>query len=254
MRHMRKLAVLCCVAAAVGWGARLAHADPLVSMQLTGVEGPVMDGADTSPYMAQIGPAGLTSASEFTSSDPIIDVICDDFAADASVGQVWQATVTNMSALQGLTSPLTTLLFGTTGTAYEQEETYMAAAWLAEDLVGVNQSTAAGQQEAGELSFAIWGIFDSSALSYLSETDSADLPGVLSDISEAYSEIQLSGYNEPSDYSNVYIYTPDPGDATQEFLAVRPVPEPGTLALFGLGLVAIVWVTRRRLRHSRAVA
>lgn len=251
MHRNRNLALLCCAIAAGAWAPGLAHASPVVSMELTGVEGPVMGGADTSPYMAQIGPVGLTSASQFSSSDPTLDVICDDFDVDVSIGQIWQATITNMSALQGITSPLTTLAFDTTGTAYEQQEAYMAAAWLAEELAGVDQATAAGQQEAGELSFAIWGIFDPASLSSLS---GASLAGAWSDISGAFNQVQLAGYNQPSDYSNVYIYTPDPDGTSQEFLSVRPVPEPGTLSLFGLGLAAIVWITRRRLHHSRTAA
>lgn len=247
MHHNRNLAVLCSAIAAGAFGPGLAHANPVVTMTLTGVEGPSMGGVYTSPYMATIG------------SSPGVGIYCDDFLTHVSVGESWQATVTNMGELESITSPLQTLKFDTTGTgtplqnATEQQDQYMEAAWLAEQLSGVDQSTTSGQQEAGQLSFAIWGIFDPNALSDISGMDYSNAK---SDISAAMTQITMSGYTQPDDYSNVSVYTAYPNaGVSQEYLSVSSVPEPGTLSFFGLGLAAMMWGLRRRPpRYARAVA
>lgn len=211
-----------------------------------------MGGYYTSPYKALISDPGLdlTRSADFTASNssPAL-IICDDFLTDVNTGLIWQATVTNMSALTGLDTPLGSLKFDTSGLSASEEaalqqKNYMAVAWLAEQLIDVNQNTAAGQQEAGELSYAIWGIFDPNALSDISGTD---LSAADTDITDAFDETLA---DTPSDFSNVNIYTPYPGkDESQEYLVVSPappVPEPGTLGLLGLGVASFGLVSRRR--------
>jgi PEP-CTERM motif len=230
----------------------IAEANGMVSMELTGVAGPQMGGVDTSPYEALIGPPGLTSSTQFNSSNSIaMQVICDDFTTDVGLGHTWQATVTNMAALAGLSSPLTTLKFDTTGSATQQQQDYMAAAWLAEQLLDVNQSTTAGEQEAGQLSFAIWGIFDPGASGALSQLSGANLTAAQNDITDAYDAV--AGDN-PLDFANFRIYTPVPLYSSQEFLAVSPVPEPGALALYGLGILGLGLTASRRPRAPRTRA
>ena len=233
MRHVKTLMLLGYAFAAPLVAQATPTSGSIVSMELTGVTGTALGGYYTSPYFASVGPSGLTSASQFTSSNSFSTMIfCDDFLTDVGVGLIWQATATDMSALSGISSPLSTLKFDTTGTASRQQQAYMAEAWLAEDILGVNQSTSAGQTKAAELSYAMWDIFDPSGA--LSGLTSAERSAALADVSSAYSHI--AGDN-PNDFSNVYIFTPNPTGASQEYLVVDPfpalVPEPATLSLLG---------------------
>lgn len=244
MRKNRNLMLLGCLCAGACLAPLAAQANPVVSMELTGVSGASLNGINTDPYYAQIGPAGLTSGSQFNATNSeSVAVYCDDFFDDVNVGLVWQATVTNMSALS--TTTLDTGLMFNGMSASTQATDYMAAAWLAEQIAGLNQTLPAGQVTAEQDSYALWYIFDSNALTGLSSTD---YNAVIADYNAAFAAVAA---DTPSDFSNVNIYTPldhTPGSASsQEYLTVN-VPEPDTLGLLAVGLAAVGWAARRRRR------
>lgn len=250
MLKNRNPILLGCLLAGASLAPLAAQANPIVSMELTSFNGSTsLNQVYTEPYNALIGPQGLTDASQFTAANSIAaTVYCDDFYDDVKPGDIWQATVTNMSALSS-TSPLTGLMFGTTN-ALQQQQSYMAAAWIAEQIAGLDQSVSSQQMQAKWDSFALWYVFDpSDALTGLSPTDSAAA------LNEYNAALLAVANDTPSDFSNVNIYTPldaTPGSAkTQEFLTVN-VPEPSTLSLAALGLLAVGFAVRRRRRHAAA--
>lgn len=215
-------------------------ANPVVSMELTGVAGPSLNGIYTDPYYASVGPAGLTTGSQFTSQNSAsIAVYCDDFYDQVQTGQIWQATVTNLGQLSTTTVDSTLMFSGTS--AATQASDYMAAAWLVEQIAGGTLTTSQTELD----SYAIWSIFDPNALQGLSQSDQSL---IAEDSQDAFTAVNS---DTPSDFSNVDIYTPldsTPGSASsQEYFAIdASVPEPSTLALAALGLGAIAFTLRRR--------
>ena len=121
----------------------------------------VMGGVYTSPYGISIngGPTAL--------------MICDDFTTDISVGLTWTATGTTLtqmsnSSVAGLkfaTSPYSTTP-GIVGGPANVAADYATAAVLAAQLISMpNVGTPAeNAQVAGELSYALWGVFDTALL------------------------------------------------------------------------------------------
>lgn len=263
MRNIRQMVRLVAMSLVLVSMVKVARATE-VSLELSGVKGPVLSGVYTDPYQLKISQPGaaLTQPDQFANIQSVANAFCDDFKTDTYLGEVWQGHVTNMSALSGIATPLTTLKFDNNASASQQQHDYMAMAWLADEIVATNQSTSAGQLKAGELSFALWNVFDGGqggALSNLSWQDRRAAKGY-------YNQAYQSVMNEtPSQFLNVNIYTPDPRSASQEFLVVGPVasvpsgsssvPAPNSEWLFAGALVVLAGVTlfarKRRLQVKR---
>ena len=211
-----------------------------VTMELTGPtssSAPNLAGVYTDPYTALIGAAGQTQG-------PITGVstyvLCDDFSTDVYIGEIWQATSTSLSALN-TSSPLA-LKFDRTNAATQYSD-YMAVAYLATEIMKIDQSTSAGRLEAEQLSFALWGVFDTNPtngpLSGAWITGS-DLTTAENDLSNARSAVV--GMNA-AQFANVFVYTPNPLNASQEYIVVTP--EPSTYGFLAIGLAVILFTVRR---------
>jgi hypothetical protein len=183
------------------------------SMYLTGV-GPngSMGGVYIGPYVAQVN--GVSTP-----------VVCDDFADESYLNESWTANVFTFANLSG------TKWAGLANSTTLYEE----AAWLTDQLAN------APQPEAGDIQFAIWAIFDPSALNSLSSSQQTDV--------EKWISMAQNQTFTPGEFANILIYTPDINDPIlcdgascantppQEFMVVTP--EPSELGLLLIGLMAI---------------
>jgi hypothetical protein len=201
-----------------------------------------MGGVYTSPYSFIVAPTG---GKPFTT-----DLICDDFTTDIGFGYSWKtnvytlADVTNTGPQKFFSKPA--VLFPTEGVtkAYTTQQEYDAVAWLAVQLLDPTKPLTAETQD--DLSYAIWQIFDPTAvLGYqgtnpLSHADQAE---VASWMTQAFAAPPVS--------EQIYIYTPNPSNISQEFIGV--VPEGSTLAHLAfdsLALLGIMFFVRRRIAKA----
>lgn len=195
----------------------LCVAGQTASMKLVGMGNGAMDGASVGPYVATIN--GVSTL-----------VICDDYVDTSYIGQTWKATVSNPSDLSSAKWNATAGLAG-----------YEEAAYLGTELMAAYQSGNVIAQ--GELSFAIWGLFDPAAL-----TDLKNYNKTYWNAAQAY----LNGAANHT-YTNFSVYTPASGYLIhpQEFLVISKAvatPEPTSPALLGLDLcaaLAVLVVARR---------
>jgi PEP-CTERM motif-containing protein len=196
---------------------------------LTGVgAGNVLDGVYTSPYTGTVGGVADTP------------IICDDFADDSYIGESWSATVSTVASLAGNVK---------WASETDAQQNYEIAAWLAEDLLSTSNTTA-----TEDISYAIWLALDPNVATYLS-SDPGTLSAAEGWITTAENAITTEDLTA-ADFSNVLVYTPVAGTAVncnggpcpenspQEFLVVTP--EPGSILLLALGLVALAAFARRR--------
>lgn len=200
------------------------------TLTLTGVNpsGANLGGVFTGPYLATIN--GV----------PNILVICDDFQTHTSLNQQLTVTETKVSDLTGSTA--NQVVKFDRDSADEQQADYMTAAFLATQMIGVDQSTAAGRLQASLLNYAIWNLFYDGALNGLTASQQTISLGYLAAAETA------TGSHTVDMYSQVSIWTPSPNSAAQEFISIR-VPEPSMVELLAFNaivLVALGWFVRRR--------
>ncbi|MGA8151640.1 MAG: hypothetical protein WB952_11870 [Terriglobales bacterium] len=169
-------------------------------------------------------------------------IICDDFSHDTYLNESWTANVTNFSNLGSSTTPMWS---GKSNAL----TLYADAAWLATQMT---MSANKNNSTEGYLAYALWSLFNPSALNGLS---SSQLKGV------NYWLGMIPGGLTPSQYANFFIYTPDltkpitcgggtcPTAPPQEFLGFS-VPEGGAPMLYLL-LAAFACFGAIALRHRR---
>jgi PEP-CTERM motif len=191
-------------------GTALANSD--VTMQLTSVGGNNAGGVYTYPYYFSVNGA-----------KPVA-MICDSYDDEVVVGETWHATVSSLLSGKGL--------FG------NQLLDYKAAGLIFKSILSGTVNVNAGN-------FAIWGLFSTNAQnnSYFQSSGAAA-------IETEY--LAMAGTAKNSAFNGLYLYTPIPGTQSwggtaQEYIGYSPVPEPGSLVLFGTGLFSLAGIVRRKL-------
>ena len=172
-----------------------------------------------------VGPYNFNYTSN-GSGDPLLQLICDDYAHDVYAGESWAVTVTSFSSLtntKGLQFPNVSLL------------QYDEAAWLANAIFASNNST-----DIGELQYELWNIFDPGVATGL-HLDST-VQNLMSNLLNCSG--QFAAY---CNFSDLLLYTPVPGSQDpycdglpQEYFGRTNVPEPGTLLLLAAGFLGVV--------------
>jgi hypothetical protein len=176
------------------------------SLDLTGVgNGTVADGVYVSPYQGTVQGNGINFSGY---------MICDDFNTESYLNTPWTATMTAANALDGSEKFGTSVMFG--GNTYTAQQAYNAAGWLANGLLANLGNTTTQTNYA----FAIWDIFDN---------QTTNPSGGSTALEQAAFAAAASGYVA----SNVSVFTPNPKNASQEFLVVRPAPEIDATAATG---------------------
>jgi hypothetical protein len=208
----------------------------------------VMGGVYTSPYSLSVN--GGSS----------VLMICDDFLTDVSIGLTWPATVTSLSSLQGQSSATNTLKFDQSS-AQKQIYDYATEAVLAAELMSLGNYA---NEPAGEISYAIWAIFDpvlltSNPASGIGHLTSAELTAAQKYLDGARAVVDAAttgGVVDLSRLPSMTIYTPivPPGPASQEFLLVSVDEAPlwAVLAADLLGLAALLFFVKRRQAKAGA--
>jgi hypothetical protein len=201
---------------------------------MTSYGGIIDDGVYVGPYTATVNGQSVL-------------VICDDYTAPApSLGKPgWSATVTTLST----TGFLGDVKFGTTSTNPTTIKTltqdYDAAAWLAQQIIMdydsiTSTNKTAMDEQIGDLQFALLAIFDPKLIP---SKISSNWGGFDSNADYWYN-LALSKTYTTAQLSDVEFLTPPSWPNLQEYITVTP--EPGSLLLFGTGLLAFGFATRKK--------
>jgi hypothetical protein len=194
-----------------------------------------MGGEYTDPYQFTVNPGGSTML-----------LSCDDLNTSIYLGETWTANRISLAdaATQGKFASQGAGVVNpadSNASTYTIQEKYDAVGWLAEQLLQMLNVTPLSDPSratlAGQYTFAIWQIFASNALSKLG---SADQTAVENDMIHAFAAAPTA------DLSGVFLYTPDPLSAAQEFIGVPEASTPAFLAFYFLALPGVLFLLRRR--------
>jgi hypothetical protein len=202
---------------------------------------------------ALCGPTGstmtLTSGGNFILGDVYVgpytatidgvstQVVCDDYEDNTYLNETWKATTSTLPSPSGT-------LWDSRGASSNQ---YNEVAWLTEQLFAQASKPGATDSSVGDVQYALWAVFDPSALN--------DLSG--NDLNSANTWLKDAGAYGSTSFSGFTIYTPEAGTDTcgngpcptnppQEFVVMTPEPSQAGLLAADLSLFAIAVLALRR--------
>jgi hypothetical protein len=177
-----------------------------------------------------VGPYTFTASTGGQQSQALL--VCDDFKDDVFVGESWQAVTSTIPSL--------------TNAQFSGLSQYEQVAYLTQQMF----ANSSNSQAQADIQWAIWDIFDPGVSSNdpygtISAQDQSNIAGWLA-------AAQANAGN--GNYADILLFTPIAGTQPpqsgppQEYVTVTP--EPGTLALFGIGLVVFGFIAKRRMNAS----
>ncbi len=198
------------------------------SVTLTGVNGSYSAGdlCSTQSGCEQVYTGQYYATVNNVANSPII---CDDFNHNVSIGETWQATAMNTSALTS--SNITSLEFGAGANGQIAPVVYAEVASLVSEIFTLNNGSGTFDGLKGvtgtDLSEAIWDITTQGGITGISANAAALVKYVEGIFGSDTSKQALSYLNGLS----LWILTPSPNDGPQEMWALS-VPEGGAALMY----------------------
>jgi hypothetical protein len=211
----------------------LAHADGTTTMQFTGVNG-ANDGVYyVSPYLGTMNYG--------TSSAQTVALFCDDINNDVTVGEVWTANVTNLAS-----GNLSNTRYGSSvnpnyTNSANALKLYEEGAWLVTQF-GSHTS------DYVSLQYALWDLMSPGAepTSYKGG-DGVSVSQWLTWAAQNYGSINPANFEIVTNTGKLAMY-----GQVQEFIV--PTPEPATIVMLLMGLIAMFVVALKRQQQTQTAA
>jgi len=150
--------------------------------------------------------------------------MCVDFTHETTVGETWEASITNLGS-----GDLSDTRLG--AAAYV---TYREEAWLYDQFL-------AGAGPSGDINFAVWALTSADAMTSAGWTAGAQHWYDLATTTD------LTGFDSAMVRFNVITPHDLTGTGPQEFITPVATPEPGGLLLMGSGMLGLAGYARRKM-------